>query len=60
MIKHPKKHTEMDDFDTLKYRIKHHFKENSLKVALFFANMVTFSIMIAVIFMLLSTLSRIA
>lgn len=60
MIKHPKKRTELGDLDTLKYRIKHHFKENGLRIVLFFANMFSFGIIIAVIFKLLQTLSRIA
>ena len=60
MIKHPQKRTEMGNLDTLKYRIKHQFKPNSLKIALFFADVFTFGIMITVIFKLLSTLTRIA
>jgi len=60
MIKHPKKRTELGDLDTLKYRIKRHFKENGLRIVLFFANMFSFGIIIAVIFKLLQTLSRIA
>ena len=57
MIKHPKKRTEMGNFDTLKHRIRQGFKNNCLHLAVFFANLFSFGIMIAI---LLSTLTRIS
>ena len=60
MIKHPKKHTEMGNFDTLKHRIRCSFKANSIRIFVFLGNLFAFGLMIAIIFKLLSTLSRIA
>ena len=60
MTKHPKKCTEMGNFETLKHRIKLGFKENSIRIFVFLGNLFAFGLMIAIIFKLLSTLSRIA
>ena len=60
MIKHPKKRTERGNFETLKHRIRQGFKNNCLHLAVFFANLFSFGIMIAIIFKLLSTLTRIS
>lgn len=60
MIKHPKKATEMSNFETLKHRIRHGFKENSIRIFVFLGNLFAFGLMVAIIFKLLSTLSRIA
>ena len=60
MIKHPKKATEMSNIETLKHRIKLGFKDNSIRIFVFLGNLFAFGLMIAIIFKLLSTLSRIA
>lgn len=50
----------MGNFETLKHRIKLGFKENSIRIFVFLGNLFAFGLMIAIIFKLLSTLSRIA
>lgn len=60
MIKHPKKATEMSNFETLKLRIRQGFKANSVRIFVFLGNLFAFGLMVAIIFKLLSTLSRIA
>ena len=60
MIKHPKKAIEMSNFETLKHRIRLGFKENSVRIFIFLGNLFAFGLMVAIIFKLLSTLSRIA
>ena len=54
------KRTEMSDFETAKYRMKQGFKVNSMRIFFLLANLVSFGLMVAIIFKLLSTLSRIA
>lgn len=60
MKKHPQKATEMSNFETLKHRIRLSFKENSIRIFVFLGNLFAFGLMVAIIFKLLSTLSRIA
>lgn len=60
MKKHHKKATEMSNFETLKHRIRLSFKENSIRIFVFLGNLFAFGLMVAIIFKLLSTLSRIA
>ena len=59
-MKHSRKVTEMSDFDTLKYRIRHGFRANSVRIFVLLGNLFSFGLMLAIIFKLLSTLSRIA
>lgn len=54
------KRTEMSNFETAKYRMKQGFKVNSMRIFFLLANLVSFGLMVAIIFKLLSTLSRIA